>query len=176
MSKGLIVCGYPGVGKSSIGGWNNCIDLESSYFSHRAYVPQKLKSWVPQYCAVAISLAQQGFTVLVSTHKEVIAHLIFTIFPQKLTGIDVEVVIFCPDHRYKQEWIERLKKRVCLPNALDKHERALQHVEEHFDDDMDYLNNCGLPVYIPAWLDYDLRDYINRIRKIANLRTTGEKQ
>ena len=32
---GLIICGYPGVGKSSIAGWNNCIDLESSYFSHR---------------------------------------------------------------------------------------------------------------------------------------------
>ena len=31
--KGLIICGYPGIGKSSIAGWNNCIDLESSYFS-----------------------------------------------------------------------------------------------------------------------------------------------
>lgn len=37
MKKGLIICGYSGVGKSSIAGWNNCIDLESSYFR----VPKK---------------------------------------------------------------------------------------------------------------------------------------
>lgn len=29
MSRELIICGYPGVGKSSIAGWNNCIDLET---------------------------------------------------------------------------------------------------------------------------------------------------
>ena len=71
---GLIICGYPGVGKSSIAGWHNCIDLESSFFSHRADIPQKLDYWVPQYCQVAIDLALQGYTVFTSTHHAVIEY------------------------------------------------------------------------------------------------------
>jgi broad-specificity NMP kinase len=33
MSNKLIICGYPGIGKSSIAGWDHCIDLESSKYS-----------------------------------------------------------------------------------------------------------------------------------------------
>ena len=94
---GLIICGYPGVGKSSIGGWYNCIDLESSYFSKGwdgsmvnilqeplNYVKTSLEdevktlripSWVSCYADVGMDLADQGYTVLMSTHKDVLDFL-----------------------------------------------------------------------------------------------------
>lgn len=36
-------------------------------------------------------------------------------------------------------------------------------IEQYFDEDIAFLNNCGLPIYTPATLDYDLKDYINYI-------------
>ena len=173
--KGIIICGYPGVGKSSIAGWNNCIDLESSLFSHQprainhknpiddttyTTIPIRINNWVPQYCKVAIDLAYQGYTVLTSTHRAVIEYFLFEkYYPENVAG----VVIFCPDHRYKKEWIERLTERYAK-TMNSKDERALNRVIDHFDDDIHFLNNCGLPVYIPAAMDYDLKDYITMIQ------------
>ena len=60
MSKGLIICGYPGIGKSSCAGWNGAIALESSTFSQE----MGMMNWIPIYVKTAIQLAEQGFTVL----------------------------------------------------------------------------------------------------------------
>ena len=47
--KGLIVIGYQGIGKSSIGGKYNCIDLESSNF----YIDDKRDNdWYKIYCNI----------------------------------------------------------------------------------------------------------------------------
>lgn len=169
--KGLIVCGYPGVGKSSIAGWNNCVDLKSSYFSYRCNMPQKLDYWVPQYCKVAMDLAMQGYTVLTSTHEQVIKYFIEHTQGTELSPSLRGVVVFCPDHRYKPEWVERLNNRLCQDatnhmstDILEKDLRALRRVIEHFNEDMDFLYNCGLPVYVPGYMDYDLKDQIIAIR------------
>lgn len=166
--KGLIVCGYPGVGKSSIAGWNKCIDLESSYFSHRpAYdthdstfvnIPVRTDVWAKQYCPIAIDLANQGFIVMTSCHRPVIEYFMSAIYPKNVSG----AVIFAPDHRYKKEWIDRLTERY-NKTGLQKDERALTRAIQYFDEDMAFLNNCGLPICTPAALDYDLKDYINYI-------------
>lgn len=159
----LIICGYPGVGKSSLAGWNNCIDLESSLFSYRDGCAQKTMYWVPQYCQAAIDLALQGYTVFTSTHRAVIEYLKEP--PMPLKG-SVKTVIFCPDHRYKLEWIDRLQKRLERDDRslYSKNKRALDRVIEHFDEDMDYLNNCGLPVHIPAYIDYDFKEYVQMLQ------------
>lgn len=169
--KGLIICGYPGVGKSSIAGWNNCIDLESSYFSYRCNIPQKLGYWVPQYCKVAMNLAMQGYTVLTSTHEQVIKYFIEHTQGTELSPSLRGVVVFCPDHRYKPEWVERLNNRLrqdatnhMSTDILEKDLRALRRVIEHFNEDMDFLYNCGLSVYVPCHMDYDLKDQITAIR------------
>jgi len=166
--KGLIVCGYPGVGKSSIAGWNKCIDLESSYFSmvpvYDAYdntyvnIPIKADIWAKQYCPIAIDLANQGFIVMTSCHKPVIEYFMSAIYPKNVSG----AVIFAPDRRYKEEWIDRLTDRY-NKTGLQKDERALTRVIQYFDEDIAFLNNCGLPICTPAALDYDLKDYINYI-------------
>lgn len=157
--KGLIICGYPGIGKSHVGGWNNCIDLESGFFSYRNGMPQKTEYWVPQYCGLAVDLALQGYTVLVSTHKEVIQQLMMN----KEWALHGDTVIFCPDHRYKNEWVKRLEKRYNTDRS-EKNKRSLERVKEHFRDDLSYMHDYGLPIYMPAAMDYDLKDYITMIQ------------
>ena len=177
MKKGFIICGYPGIGKSSIAGWNNCIDLESSYFS-RILLPgeytsdlSKYDKWVIQYCRVAMDLAMQGYTVLTSTHEQVIKYFIEHTQGTKLSPSLRGVVVFCPDHRYKPEWIERLNNRLrqdatdhLSTDILEKDLRALRRAIEHFDEDIYFLYNCGLSVYIPGYMNYDLKDQITAIR------------
>lgn len=155
--KGFIVCGYPGVGKSSIGGWNNCVDLESSYFSRRDDANASQDSdWVRQYVSVAMNLAQQGYTVLISTHIAVIDRL-------KEIATNIPVFIFCPQASMKEEWEKRLDAR-CEKSGSEKDKRALHGAIEYWDKKIAALENSGFPVYSPWNLNYDLRDFITNMR------------
>lgn len=163
MKKGLIICGYPGIGKSSIAGWNNCVDLESSYFSFRNGAPQKLREWVPQYCDLADHLMCQGYTVLVSTHKKVIEY-----FLKKRNEVSrYPVIIVCPELKLRDDWLRRLSHRL---NKYDpfysKNARALAHVYNNFMEDIVYLNNCGLPIYTIISIDYFLQDVVKDINEV----------
>ena len=172
---GLIICGYPGIGKTACAGWNGCIDLESSVFSTGAHpfdtnsieiqgedsvASLTVPSWVYSYCNVAIYLATQGFTVFVSTHKDVRRAL------QHMTKIPV--VIFCPKVEWKEQWIERLQKRY-EQTKLIKDQRALKHVMEFWDKSLpemvDEAHAAKWPVVQPAAIDYDLKDYIYFIQR-----------
>ena len=53
----MIYVGYQGIGKSSLGGTDKYIDLESSNFKHE-------DDWYKTYCDVAISLSKQGYDVV----------------------------------------------------------------------------------------------------------------
>lgn len=163
MKKGLIICGYPGIGKSSIAGWNNCIDLESSYFSFRNGVPQKFSEWVPQYCDLADHLMWQGYTVLISTHEKVIEY-----FLKKRNDVSwYPAIIVCPEFKLCDDWLRRLSRRL---NKYDpyysKNERAFLHVYDHFMEDIVYLNECGLPIYTITSIDYFLQDVVKDINEV----------
>ena len=160
--KGLIVCGYPGIGKSSIAGWNNCIDLESSLFSHDEDSRRKSdNNWVREYCDLAYYLALQGYTIMTSTHIAVIDY--FDRF--KVTYYkDVPIVIFCPRYDMKKAWAIRLVNRY-LNSENKKDLRAFQGVIEDWDKKLDHCFRTGLHVHCPDEIDYDLRDYILQIRK-----------
>lgn len=160
--KGLIICGYPGIGKSSIAGWNNCIDLESSLFSH--YEDSRRKSddnWVREYCNLAYYLALQGYTVMTSTHAAVID--CFDRF--KVTHYkDVPIAIFCPRYDMKEAWAIRLVNRY-LNSENEKDLRAFRGAIEDFDKKLDHCFKTGLLVHCPYEINYDLRDYVLQIRK-----------
>lgn len=162
MKKGLIICGYPGIGKSSIAGWNNCIDLESSLFSHYENSCRKSDDiWVREYCNLAYYLALQGYTVMTSTHAAVIDcfdHLKVAYYK------DVPIVIFCPRADMKEAWGIRLMKRYNETN-LDKDFRALEGAIRYWNSNMEYMTKQNFPIYCPMSIDYDLRDYILQIRK-----------
>lgn len=55
----MIICGFPGVGKSTLARNSNWIDLESTPFA---------KNW-EIYANVAQHMLRQGYNVLVSTHS-----------------------------------------------------------------------------------------------------------
>ena len=160
--KGLIVCGYPGVGKSSIAGWNNCIDLESSLFSH--YENSRRRSdddWVIEYCNLAYYLASQGYTVMTSTHMAVTDY--FDRFKATIYK-DVPIVIFCPRYDMKEAWAIRLLNRY-LYSENEKDLRAFRGAIEYWDKKLGHCHKTALHVYCPDEIDYDLRDYILKIRK-----------
>ena len=163
MKKGLIICGYPGIGKSSIAGWNNCIDLESSYFSFRNGAPQKFSEWVPQYCDLADHLMRQGYTVLISTHEKVIEYFL----KKRNEASRYPVIIVCPEFKLRDDWLRRLSHRL---NKYDlfysKNARALAHVYNNFMEDIVYLNNCGLPIYTITSIDYFLQDVVKDINEV----------
>lgn len=158
--KGLIIIGYQGIGKSSIGGWDDCVDLESSSF----YIDGKRdESWCDVYCRIAINIASQGYTVFTSSHKVVrekfksmmAAHVI----PRKVG----KIVIFCPDKNMKEDWIKRLEKRY-MKTKLEKDIRALRNAEQCYEQNIHDLVNDVFPVYQPSAIDYDLKNYVAKIR------------
>lgn len=176
--KGLIICGYPGVGKTSVGGWNNCIDLESTEFHKspneaswsKVYVlttditevmtnPELDKevsylvvpAWVDEYCRVGMNLADQGYIVLMSTHKDVVTYL------SKMSKNPV--VIFCPRLEWKAKWLERVQRRY-EETGLDKHRLAMNRVRDRYDEDINGLMNSGLPAYQPKELHYSFKHYV----------------
>ena len=163
MKKGLIICGYPGIGKSSIAGWNNCIDLESSYFSHdkqgREISPM---DWQSTYCKLAMDLACQGYTVMVSTHEGV--RVEFKKLKIHRRYKDIPIVIFCPRLGMKEEWAIRLVNRYIKTNN-EKDLRAFNGAIGLWDINMEHMGKQQFPIYHPESIDYDLRDYILQIRK-----------
>lgn len=180
--SGLIICGFPGVGKSSVGGWNNCVDLESSHFSrgwegNMIFFPKnglrmawasedesvevyRCPSWVARYSDVGLDLVKQGYTVLMSTHKDVIEIL----KAQQYVAEDLmPIVIFCPKSDMRDAWVERLQRRYD-DTGSPKDFRALKRVKDYFEQDLVYLEKTGLPIYRPSTMDYDLKTYISLIR------------
>jgi UDP:flavonoid glycosyltransferase YjiC (YdhE family) len=58
----MIICGFPGVGKSTLAKFSNWVDLESTPFE---------KDWV-RYAKVAKHMNNSGYNVMVSTHPQLL--------------------------------------------------------------------------------------------------------
>lgn len=159
MRKGLVIIGYQGIGKSSIAGWRKCIDLESGNFFVGG---NRAGDWYIPYCQTALNLANQGYTVLVSSHREVREFLRTAPRPENVAA----VVAFCPRTTMRDEWIERLRQRYAR-TGLEKDYRALANAEERFAENIMEIVGCGLPVYQPAAMDYNLKDYVYLLQQKA---------
>ena len=70
----MIIVGYQGIGKSSLAGVGNCIDLESSNFWING---KRDPEWYKPYCKIADHLSKQGYTVFTSSHEVVRRELMF---------------------------------------------------------------------------------------------------
>ena len=115
----MIYVGYQGIGKSSLGGTDKYIDLESSNFKHE-------DDWYKTYCDVAISLSKQGYDVFISSHKEV---------REELKKRKHFFKVICPSLKLKEEWIKRLKKRYD-ETQLKKDYRALENAKSMYDENI----------------------------------------
>ena len=155
--KGLIIIGYQGIGKSSCAGpANKCIDLESGNFF---IGDRRAEDWYVPYCQTAMSLAAQGFTVFTSSHKCVRDLLASMPKPENVGA----VVVFCPRLSFHDVWIHRLQERYDR-TGLWKDYKALANAQERYDENILELTDSPLPVYLPDRIDYDLMDYVRKIR------------
>ena len=145
----MIICGYPGIGKTSLAGAKvsnvedlKFIDLDSSSFSGG--------SGISTYIRVAKSLSRQGCVVFVSTHEDLVKDL--------STVRDVPVIVCYPSPELRSEWIKKLRDRYTNCDDLDaaKNLRAFERARDHYEEDIDFLQNCGLPGMQIEDMDYDL--------------------
>jgi hypothetical protein len=98
--KGMIVIGYPGVGKSTLAAKDRkYLDLESSIFSVDGV---RREDWYKEYIVLAEYFSRQGYIVFVSSHGLV---------QQELIGSKERVVIVYPTLMLYRSWIKKLEDR-----------------------------------------------------------------
>lgn len=88
----MIVCGFPGVGKSMMAKFSQWVDLESTPFK---------KNWL-LYAEVAKHMSDNGYTVMVSTHEGML---------DALEQIEARYVVVIPPITDKATYINRYYTR-----------------------------------------------------------------
>lgn len=148
----MIIIGYQGIGKSSLAGTENCIDLESGNFWIDG---ERSDEWYKPYCQIANHLSEQGYTVFVSSHEVV---------REELKNSKEKVFIVMPDERLRDQWIERLWNRYGF-TGLDKDYKAYANAKYRYAENIYELMHCGIPYYIIIDMKYSLRDIVIRLRR-----------
>lgn len=88
----MIICGFPGTGKSMMAKFSRWVDLESTPFK---------KNWL-LYAEVAKHMSDNGYTVMVSTHKEML---------DALEQIEANYVVVIPPMTDKATYLNRYDMR-----------------------------------------------------------------
>ena len=88
----MIICGFPGTGKSMMAKLSKWVDLESTPFK---------KNWL-LYAEVAKHMSDSGYTVMVSTHAEMI---------EALEQIEARYTVVIPPISDKRIYLLRYYKR-----------------------------------------------------------------
>ena len=142
----MIYVGYQGIGKSSISGKNNCIDLESGNF----WVDDKrVDDWYKIYVNIAEHLSNQGYKVFMSSHKVV---------REELNKRKIEFKVIMPSIFLKEQWIKRLQKRYDN-SQLEKDYKALMNAKECYEENIKDLLQENYIIQIQD-INYDLNDLI----------------
>lgn len=142
----MIYVGYQGIGKSSISGKNNCIDLESGNFwvdGNRA------NDWYKIYVNIAEHLSNQGYKVFISSHK---------IVREELNKRRIEFKVIMPSIFLKEQWIKRLQQRYDKSH-LEKDYKALMNAKECYEENIEGLLQENHIIQIQD-MNYDLNDLI----------------
>ena len=88
----MIICGFPGTGKSMMAKFSRWVDLESTPFE---------KDW-ERYAKVAKHMSDNGYTVMVSTHRELLA---------MLEQMEVPYMVIIPPITDKEIYLHRYDMR-----------------------------------------------------------------
>ena len=147
----MIVSGYQGIGKSSLAGSKECIDLESGNFWIDGV---RSEDWYKPYCKIANHLSEQGYTVFVSSHEVV---------RKELENSDEVVFVVCPSVALKEQWIEKLRTRYELTKS-EKDFKALANAEDRYEDNINELVYGDLPCYEIESMSYNLSEIVEYLR------------
>ena len=160
----MIISGYQGIGKSSLAGKNNCIDLESGNF----WVDGKrADDWYKPYCQIANHLSEQGYTVFVSSHEVV---------RRELEKSKEPVYVIFPAIDLKDEWIKKLEDRY-NNTKLDKDYRALMNAKDRYKENITELMQGNLKFYEITRINYHLDDIIDYLEyKSKNYKYLKDKR
>ena len=88
----MIICGFPGTGKSTMAKFSRWVDLESTPFK---------KNWL-LYAEVAKHMSDNGYTVMVSTHAEML---------EALEQIEARYTVVIPPITDKETYLHRYDMR-----------------------------------------------------------------
>ena len=144
----MIISGYQGIGKSTLAGKNNCIDLESGNF----WVDGKRSDdWYKPYCQIANHLSEQGYIVFVSSHKVV---------REELMNSKEQVFVVFPAINLKEQWVKKLKERYEKTN-LDKDYRALMNAKARYKENISELMLGNIKFYEITNMNYDLNEIVD---------------
>ena len=147
----MIIIGYQGIGKSTLAGYKDCIDLESGNFWVNG---KRAEDWYIPYCQIANHLSEQGYTVFVSSHEVVRNEL-------KKSKERVEVI--CPAVSLKDEWIKKLKERY-ERTKLDKDFKAWKNAEDRYEENIKELMNSGFDATVIDGIGYKLSEIISQMQ------------
>ena len=160
----MIISGYQGIGKSSLAGKNNCIDLESGNF----WVDGKrADDWYKVYCQIANHLSEQGYVVFVSSHEVV---------RKELEKSKEQVFVIFPAIDLKDQWIAKLQNRYDK-TKLDKDYRALMNAKDRYKENITELMHGNLKFYEITKMTYQLESIIDYLEyKSKNYKYLKDKR
>lgn len=163
---GVIVCGYQGIGKSSVASAiPDVIDLESSSF-YGVDEKTRPENWAYYYVKIAIDQALSGKDVFLSCHDSVREQL-YTQYFGCLCGEErsyVAPLVIITAIELKKEWENRLLDRYFL-SLKSKDRKAYEfHIKEFETTVNKIISNTSspLPTIFIRDIDYDLRDLIHK--------------
>lgn len=148
----MIIVGYQGIGKSTLAGKNNCIDLESGNFWVNG---KRAEDWYIPYCQIANHLSEQGYIVFTSSHECV---------RKELEKSKEKVYVIFPAINLKEKWIEKLHDRWIRTN-LEKDYKALCNAEARYNENISELMCSNLEFYEIADMNYDLKQIVSELKQ-----------
>lgn len=151
----MIIVGYQGIGKSTLAGTNNCIDLDSGNF----WVDGKrADDWYKPYCQIANHLSEQGYIVFTSSHEVV---------RKELEKSKEKVYLIFPSIELKDEWIDKLRNRYNT-TGLEKDFKALANAEDRYEENIKELEKSNLMIYEIIGMDYNLSNIIKTLKELED--------
>lgn len=157
-SKGMIFCGYPAIGKSSIAGQSilgpdgepmPVIDLETTNMRVEGW--DRPEQWRQIYVNYAIDLMNQGFAVMCSTHAGV---------RKELDDRGIEYVNVMPTDNIQNYWLCKLQDR-WKKDPSRKNQLAYFRAMEHYLDDVNDMMNNKRYCLINLEGGYDLKHVLD---------------
>lgn len=157
MEKGKVYCGYPCVGKTSIGGSfvRTCkedhliVDMETSLMKSDGF--DRPLNWVKIYVNYVEALIDQGVYVFCSTHAKV---------REELENRGIEYVNVFPSLNIQDYWLCKLRDR-WKNDPSNKNLLAYERAMSYYEDDIEELDKHKNKLVINVEYPYDLYEALN---------------